>query len=299
MTTALQETSLVSRFSVLARDIKLSHTVFALPFAVLSAFLAARGVPRAGQLFLVLVCMVSARTLAMSMNRLLDASLDAKNPRTKGRAIPAGRLPRGFVVGVIVFCAAVFELACAGFGLWFSNWIPVIAGPFVLAFLAGYPLMKRYTALCHYYLGAALAAAPICAWLAITPSLAWTPLILAGAVVLWTAGFDILYACQDYESDLETGTFSVPAKLGKNGAFWVARVSHVGAGVLLLSLPLTTPLLGVVYWCGAGLACGLLVVEHCVVSPRDLTKLNLAFFTLNGCVSLVVGSCGVADVLLR
>lgn len=282
----------------LARDIKLSHTVFALPFALLAVFLAAGGWPYWGQIGLILVCMVSARTVGMSANRLLDAGLDAMNPRTKNRAVPAGRLSRGFVRGAIWWSAGVFMLGCGGFWLFFENPWPVILGPVVLLFLMGYPLMKRYTALCHYYLGAALAAAPVCAYVAIAGDVAIPAFLLAGAVLFWTAGFDILYACQDYESDLQTGTFSVPAKIGIPGAFWVARVSHVLAAIFLLSLPVFTNKLEVIYLVGAGLACVLLMVEHSVVSPRDLSKLNLAFFTLNGCVSLTVGLLGILDILL-
>lgn len=282
----------------LARDIKLSHTVFALPFALLSAFLAAGGLPHWGQLLLVLACMVTARTLAMAANRLLDARLDAINPRTKNRALPAGRLSRGFVVAAIVTCAILFELACLGFYRLYANPWPAMLGPVVLMFLAAYPLLKRFTALCHYYLGAALALAPVCAYLAIAGHLTPAPFVLAGAVLFWTAGFDILYACQDYHSDRETGTFSVPAKVGLHNAFHIARASHVISAALLLALPLTAPSLGMLYWLGAGAACLLLIIEHCIVSPRDLSKLNLAFFTLNGCVALVVGALGVADVLL-
>lgn len=287
-----------SRLAELARDIKLSHTVFALPFALLAVFLAAGGWPHAGQVGLILVCMVSARTVGMGANRLLDARLDALNPRTRNRAVPAGRLSRRFVAGAIGVCGAVFLAACGGFWVFYGNPWPLILGPAVLLFLMGYPLMKRYTALCHYYLGAALAAAPVCAYVAIAGDAAVPAFLLAGAVLFWTAGFDILYACQDYQSDLETGTFSVPAKIGIPAAFWVARVSHVLAAGFLLALPAFTNQLEVIYLVGAGLACVLLMVEHAVVSPRDLSKLNLAFFTLNGCVSLTVGLLGIVDVLM-
>lgn len=292
------EGSVGQRVAALAADIKLSHTVFALPFALLAAFLAAGGWPRVWQLGLVLVCMVTARTLAMSANRLLDAKLDALNPRTARRAIPAGRLSRGFVVATIVVCAVVFEAACAGFYVLYDNPYPAVMGPVVLGFLGAYPLLKRFTALCHYYLGAALAAAPVCAYLAIAGHVATAPFVLAGAVLFWTAGFDILYACQDYASDRATGVFSVPAKVGIPAAFWIARVSHVVSAGLLVSLPHFAPGLEAIYYAGAGVAVVLLVVEHLVVSPGDLSKLNLAFFTLNGCVSLVVGMLGIVDVLI-
>lgn len=284
--------------AALARDIKLSHTVFALPFALLATFLAARGWPSAGQLGLILLCMVTARTVAMSANRLLDARLDALNPRTRMRAIPARRLTPGFVRLAIGVCSVAFLASCGGFWLVYGNPWPLILGPVVLAFLVAYPLMKRFTAWCHYYLGAALAAAPVCAWVAIAGDVAIPALVLAGAVLLWTAGFDILYACQDYESDLQTGTFSIPAKLGLAGAFWVARASHGMAGLLLLCLPVVTNQLGGLYWAAAAAACVLLVVEHAIVSPGDLSRLNLAFFTLNGCIALVVGLLGILDIVV-
>src|SRR5687768_17056556 len=153
-----------AKLSCLARDIKISHTVFALPFALLSAFLAARGWPRAGQLLLIVVCMVTARTVAMAVNRLLDAQLDALNPRTARRAIPAGMLSRGFVIAVVAVCVIAFAAACVGFWVWYANPWPMYLGGPVLAFLSAYPLLKRFTRLCHYYLGAALALAPVCAW---------------------------------------------------------------------------------------------------------------------------------------
>jgi 4-hydroxybenzoate polyprenyltransferase len=243
--------------------------------------------------------MVTARTLAMSANRLLDARLDALNPRTARRAVPAGRLSRRFVLATIIACALAFQTACLGFYWLYANPYPALFAPLVLAFLAAYPLLKRFTALCHYYLGAALAAAPVCAYLAVAGHLAPVPFILAAAVLFWTAGFDILYACQDYTSDLQTGTHSVPATLGLRGAFRLARASHLLSAALLLSLPLATAgTLGPIYYTGAALACTLLIIEHCIVSPTDLSKLNLAFFTLNGCVALVVGLMGIIDVLV-
>lgn len=295
---AVPAPSLGGRLAHLARDIKLSHTVFALPWALLATFLAAGGSPRPGQVLLILACMVAARTLAMAANRLLDARLDALNPRTAGRAIPAGRLSRAFVVAVIVACAAAFMLACVGFLWLYANPWPARLGLPVLAFLTGYPLMKRFTRLCHYYLGAALALAPVCAYLAIAGTLTLEPLLMAGAVLLWTAGFDIIYACQDCESDRATGVFSVPAKLGIGPALRVARLTHVGCAALLVTLGLASAALGAIYFAGVAVAVALLIYEHALVKPHDLSKVNLAFFTLNGLISLVLGTLGIADVFL-
>jgi 4-hydroxybenzoate polyprenyltransferase len=178
--------------------------------------------------------MVTARTVAMAMNRLLDARLDALNPRTQQRALPAGRLSRQFVLGVIVICVLGFLGGALGFQLFYANSWPIILAVPVLAFLSAYPLLKRFTRLCHYYLGMALALAPLCAWLAIRGTIDWPPVIMFGAVLSWTAGFDILYACQDYESDRQTGIFSVPAKVGIPRALWIARFTHVSSAAMIV-----------------------------------------------------------------
>ncbi len=283
-----------------ARDIKISHTLFALPWALLATFLAARPLPHhlpyAGQIGLILLCMVTARTVAMAMNRLLDARLDALNPRTQGRAIPAGRLSRGFVGGMIALCGAGFVAGTLGFWFFYANpWPPILALP-VLAFLSAYPLLKRFTRLCHYYLGVALALAPLCAWLAIRGTVDWPPLIMFAAVLSWTAGFDILYACQDYDSDRQTGVFSVPAKVGIHRALWIARLTHVVSAAMIVLLGVASPVLGTLYFIGAALAVLLLIIEHRLVKPTDLSKLNLAFFTLNGVLSVLLATLGILDI---
>jgi 4-hydroxybenzoate polyprenyltransferase len=289
--------SLLARLAIFAADIKISHTIFALPFALLSTFLAARGLPHRGQLLLILLCMVTARTVAMAANRLLDAHLDALNPRTRLRAIPSGKLPRSFYIAALSACAAAFAAACAGFLMFDNRWPLLLCVP-VLLFLLAYPLLKRFTRLCHYYLGAALGLAPVCAWIAIKGSLAIEPVIMGGAVLLWTAGFDIIYACQDYASDLQTGTFSIPARLGIGPALLVARLTHAGSAGLLLALGWISPALSHVYFIGAGMAIALLIVEHALVRPHDLSKVGLAFFTINGVISLLLGVLGIADVFI-
>ena len=289
--------NLGARLSVLARDIKISHTVFAMPWAILAAFLAADGWPRAGQLLLILLCMVTARTVAMSANRLLDARLDAMNPRTAGRALPSGRLSRAFMLGTLVACAAAFIAATALFQLFYANSWPLLLSVPVLGFLVAYPLMKRFTRLCHYYLGGALALAPVCAWVAISGGIALTPLIMAAAVLLWTAGFDIIYACQDYESDLRTGVISIPARLGIAQALWVARLTHALCASLILLLGWHAPQLGLLWTIGAGAAVLLLVVEHSLVRAGDLSLANMASLRVNGVISLLLGTLGVVDVL--
>ena len=290
--------SLPAKLNCFARDIKISHTVFALPFALLSTFLAAEGLPKPGVLALILVCMVTARTVAMASNRLLDAALDARNPRTATRAIPSGRLSKTFYATILAACGVAFLAATAAFWFAYRNPYPVLLALPVLLFLSAYPLLKRFTGLCHYYLGAALALAPVCAWIAIAGSIAWPPAIMAAAVLAWTAGFDIIYACQDYDCDVRDGVHSVPAGLGIAKALWVSRATHVVCFALLVTLGLASAQLGPLYFAGVGCAGVLLVVEHALVKPHDLSKVGLAFFTINGIVSLLIGTLGIADVLL-
>jgi 4-hydroxybenzoate polyprenyltransferase len=284
------------RFSALAADIKISHTLFAMPWALFATFLAAGGWPKVGQIALIVACMVAARTFAMAANRLFDAKLDALNPRTARRAIPSGKLSAGFMTAVLIACGLTFIAATAGFLAYGNPWPIACAAP-VLAYLAGYPLMKRFTRLCHYYLGLALGLAPLCAWLAIAGSINLVPIVMTGVVLLWTAGFDIIYACQDYASDVATGVFSVPAKVGVANALWIARMTHLVCVALLISLWQIAPLLGPIFGVAVGIAIVLLIVEHSLVKPTDLSKVGLAFFTVNGVISVVIGALGIWDCL--
>ena len=291
--------TLRQRLAVFAADIKVSHTVFALPFTLLSTFLAANGWPTTGQLLLILICMVTARTVAMAVNRLLDARLDAINPRTARRAIPGGVLSRRFYWSVVLLCSVVFVGATAGFWLLYRNPWPLCFSIPVLGLLSAYPWFKRFTRLCHYYLGFCLAIAPICAWIAIRGTIEAPPFWIFGAVCLWTAGFDIIYACQDFETDVACGLFSVPAKIGIPQALWVSRLTHLASLGMLMGLAATTPALSVLFYIGIGIAFALLIVEHSLVWGGDLSKVNLAFFTLNGIISVIVATLGIIDVLRR
>jgi 4-hydroxybenzoate polyprenyltransferase len=294
--------AIIQNVRALADDIKLHHSVFALPWAILATVLAAHRTPgglRLGQLILIVICMITARTVAMVANRLLDADVDAMNPRTARRAVPSGRLSRGFMLATLLGCVAIFIAAAAGFWIWYQNAWPLALSIPVLAFLSAYPYLKRFTRLCHYYLGAALALAPVCAWLAIKGTLDAPPFYMAGAVLLWTAGFDIIYACQDYAFDVEHGLFSVPAKLGIARALWVARLTHLACVGFLVVLGLRTPELATLYWIGVAATVALLVIEHSLVKANDLSKVSLAFFTVNGIISLLIGTLGVADVVLH
>jgi 4-hydroxybenzoate polyprenyltransferase len=303
---AEQHATLGTRIVDFARDIKLSHTVFALPFALLSTFLGPRTLfdegkfptpwPTAGQLLLIVLCMVTARTVAMASNRLLDADLDRRNPRTARRALPSGRLSRRFFVATLVGCAIAFVAGTSLFGFIYRNWLPLILSLPVLAFIGSYPLLKRFTQLCHYYLGASLALAPICAWIAITGRVDVEPLLMAGAVLCWTAGFDIIYACQDFACDREQGLFSVPSRIGIGPALWVSRATHVIALAMLIALGWRSSELAILYFIGVWITAALLFVEHTLVRPGDLSKVGMAFFLMNGIISLALGTLGILDV---
>jgi 4-hydroxybenzoate polyprenyltransferase len=291
---------MAGRLRLFAGDIKIHHTIFALPWAILSAALAGRtfaGSLTAAKILLILACMVMARTAAMASNRLIDAELDAKNPRTARRALPSGNLSRGFVAALLSLCCGGFIAATAGFWFAYRNPWPLIFALPVLAYLCGYPYMKRFTRLCHYYLGIALALAPACAWVAAAGRLDWPPMIMFVIVAAWTAGFDIIYACQDYASDLATGVVSIPAKMGISKALWMSRGTHLLAAAMLIVLGWTVPEFGIFYAIGAAVAILLLVVEQSLVKPSDLSKVNVSFFTINGIISVLLATLGIVDLI--
>jgi 4-hydroxybenzoate polyprenyltransferase len=287
-----------NRLAIFAADIKIHHTVFALPWALLSAILAGHRSSLTWQkIGLILICMVTARTVAMGANRLFDADLDAKNPRTAGRALPSGRLSKSFVWGAVIICSLGFIAGASGFWFLYKNPWPLALGLPVLIFLGAYPFLKRFTELCHYYLGAALALAPLCAWVAVSGRLDWPPVIMFIAVLTWTAGFDILYACQDYASDLQLGVHSVPARLGIARALWLSRATHLMSATAIVLLGIFTPEFGWLYALGAAAAIVLLILEQSMVKPTDLSRISMAFFTINGVISVVLCSLGIADIL--
>lgn len=286
------------------RMIRFSHSVFALPFALTAAFLAGRhidgrGRPFAGQLLLIVVCMVAARSVAMTFNRIVDARIDARNPRTADRELPTGRISRAAAWAFLAAAAAVFVIACILFLPWFGNPWPMYLGGPVLVCLCGYSFTKRFTQWSHFALGAAIALAPPAAWLAIHPSsFGAEALVLFGVVALWIGGFDIIYACQDIEADRTQGLYSLPARLGPGPALWIARTAHTGVVVLLLLLGWLAGL-GWLYLAGVGAAALLLVIENALVHPGNYSRVNLAFFTINGIVSVLLGGLAIADVLLK
>ncbi|HEY0307857.1 MAG TPA: UbiA-like polyprenyltransferase [Acidobacteriaceae bacterium] len=282
---------LIQNTRVTLEMIKWEHSIFALPFALTGAVLAAGGWPPLRKVVLIVVCMVAARTAAMAFNRLVDAELDAANPRTKMRALPANLLQRGFVAGFVLVSVAVFVV-----GAVLLNRFCLILSPFALLVLLGYSFAKRFTRWSHLILGLALGIAPAAAWIAVRGTLDARILVLTLAVLLWVAGFDVLYACQDFQHDSAVGLYSVPAAFGIRTAFWIARGLH---GLMLMTLVLLAILfgLGPIAMAGIAVTAALLLYEHSIVSPSDMRRMNAAFFTLNGIISVLFFVFVAADVL--
>lgn len=305
MSTVVSASPPLSRqLRIVAADIKLAHSVFALPFALLAAFLARdSGQPWsrfAGQLILIVVCMVLARTWAMLFNRIVDRRFDAENPRTKRRALAAGAMSPRQAWGVALGAAGLFVLAAAAFWPMFGNAWPALLSVPVLAWIAFYSLTKRFTVLCHVFLGGALAASPVAAAIAINPESLANPALwwIAGMVLVWVAGFDIIYALQDIDFDRGAGLRSVPARLGASRALWVSRALHAAAPVFLVMAWRAEPGLSTLFAAGIGAVVVLLVLEHAILIIRGSAGLNMAFFTVNGIVSCILGAAGIADLLL-
>lgn len=304
-------TSPLGAIRAIAADVKLAHSVFALPFALLAAFMAAAP-PAAGadvaidwrrfgvQLALVAAAMFFARTFAMLANRIIDREIDARNPRTARRALPSGRVTIARALAALGASAAAFMAICALFGAALGNWWPATLGAPVLLWIGAYPLFKRFTVLCHLYLGSALALSPLAAALAVRPEAvtAQPSLWLLSAMVLaWVAGFDVLYALQDVEVDERDGLHSVPARFGVGRALVVSRLLHAAAVACLVTAAIVDPRLALLFAIGALAAIALLVYEHAVIARFGTERITLAFFTLNGLVSCVLGAAGIADVL--
>ena len=263
--------------------IKFEHTLFALPFAFLGAVLAAEGLPQLRQIIGITLAMIGARSAAMTFNRIADREIDAQNPRTANRELPTGKLSTKFAwafffVSVALFLGAAYSL----------NWLTLALSPLALASIIGYSYAKRYTAFSHLFLGWALAISPSAAWIAVKGSIdSEIPLLLSLLVLMWTAGFDVMYACQDFEFDRRTGLYSIPARFGIRNALWIARLFHLQAFVALMLLYVLSGL-GWPALLGVILVGVLLVYQHTLVSAKDLSRMNAAFFTTNAFVSVIL-----------
>lgn len=298
------ERGIVAVVKALAGDIKISHSVFALPFALLAACMArptdASRAQFGWQILLIVGCMVLARTVAMLSNRLADREIDARNPRTANRALPGGRVRVRDVAVTIAMTSVGFVGLCSVFYLAFGNVWPVALAVPVLAWISAYPFTKRVTWMCHVYLGSSLAISPLAAALAIDsaalsqPALWWLSL----NVLCWVAGFDVIYALQDVDVDRAEGLYSMPSRLGVRAALWLSRALHLVAAVSLGMVAFSDPRFGALWLIGVGLAVVLLIVEHVVTAGGGTGRIQLAFFTLNGVISILMGTFGIISIVL-
>jgi len=288
--------------------VKFSHSVFALPFALMATFLASRSAYLAGdheticpniiQLTLIVACMVTARSVAMTFNRIVDANLDARNPRTADRAIPAGKITNSQALRLLLAGTVLFMIFCAGFWWYEGNIWPIVLSLPVLGYLCIYSYTKLFTRYSHFLLGTSIAISPIAAWIAISPeTFGWSAVVLMAAVTLWIAGFDIIYACQDVQFDCAYGLHSLPATCGIGQALWIARLAHLNTVILLIILAYIAGL-GWIYQMGVVIVALLLLIENFLVRSDNLSRINLAFFTVNGIISVLLSVLTIADILL-
>ena len=285
----------IEKITALLQMIKFSHTIFAFPFALLGVVLASLvsgEAPSFSQVFWICVAMIGARSGAMGLNRVIDAKIDAANPRTEQREIPAGKVS---LREAIAFVAVSFAILL--FAAWMLNPLCLMLSPVAIFFLALYSYCKRFTSLAHIVLGICLAAAPLGAWIALRGDIGWPAVVLALAVLLWVAGFDIFYALQDVEFDREQGLYSIPVKLGAERSIQLVRVFHLGMVILLLLL-MAVDGLGVVYLLGVVIISLLLIYEHMLVKPDDLSRLDAAFFNMNGYISVTIFAFALLDALI-
>jgi 4-hydroxybenzoate polyprenyltransferase len=273
--------------------IKFEHTLFALPFAFIGALLARKGIPTAWQAAWIIAAMVGGRSAAMTFNRIADFQYDKSNPRTSGRALPRGTLSMQFAVAFTIAMSALFV-----FSAWQLNWLCFYLSFPTLAILLLYSYTKRFTSLSHIVLGFAVGCAPLAAWLAIRGEFAWPPILLSAAVMFWVAGFDLIYALQDVDFDRKTKLFSLPSKFGIASALRVSMLFHA-LTVLLLTGTATLANLGWIAYVGIAIVAGILYWEHRLVTPHDLSRVNVAFFNLNGYISILLLLTFAGDILIK
>lgn len=270
------------KIGVLLEMIKFKLTIFAMPFAFMGAFLAARGVPQLSIFLWIIVAMVGARTCAMGFNRIIDYRFDKENPRTANRAIPAGEVKMTEAWAMVILSGLLFFFACYNL-----NYLTLLLAPIALSLTLFYSLTKRFTSFCHLILGIALSFSPLGGWVAVTGSLSGFPFSLAIGVLFWVAGFDTVYACLDTEFDKKSGLYSLPSRLGRRNAFKLAVIFHVLAFVLFVVTGIQSQL-NTFYYFGIILTAGALFYQHLIVNPKDLSRINAAFFSMNGFISLTL-----------
>ncbi len=281
----------VEKTRILLDMIKFEHTVFALPFAYAGAFLAARGVPDWKTNLWILAAMAGGRTVAMGVNRIVDFHFDARNPRTRSRPLASGVVKRTDAWTMVMVAAAVYFLAC-----WNLTPLAFRLSPFILFLLVFYSYTKRFTPLCHLFLGLGIGITPTAGWIAVKNSIGMVPLVLSLGVMFWIAGFDILYACQDIQFDRSQGLHSIPAWLGVEKAFRVSSLFHVTAFLSFMAAGIAARL-NWIYFLGMALVFVLLMLQRRVITPRDLSRMNIAFFRLNAAISLILFSCTAISIL--
>jgi 4-hydroxybenzoate polyprenyltransferase len=274
--------SIVHKISILLEMIKFKMTIFAMPFAFTGAFLAAGGVPEPMVFLWIIIAMIGARTAAMGFNRIVDWKFDANNPRTANRAIPAGEVRLAEAWGMVVFSASIFFFAC-----YQLNSLTLLLSPFALGLTLFYSLTKRFTSFCHLVLGIALAFAPLGGWVAVTGTLNEYPYVLSMGVLFWVAGFDTIYACLDVDFDRDAGLYSLPSRIGRQGAFRLAVFFHLLAFIFFTMTGISSGL-NYFYYIGLALTAGALFYQHLIVNPRDLTRISASFFSMNGFISLTI-----------
>ena len=279
------------KLKILLEDIKIQHTVFALPFALMSAFIASNGVPPLDKLLWMILAMVGARSSAMSFNRIADVDYDRENPRTKEWALPKGRIRKSYYIIFLLLSAILFVFSCM-----MLNRLALILSPAALLIVCFYSYTKRFTIFSHFFLGLSLSLAPIGAWVAIREEISIVSIVLGLAVIFWLAGLDIIYSCQDVEFDKSHGLFSFPAKLGIERALRLAALFHL-IMILLLFLLIFFENLGMFFIIGVLLIAGLLMYEHSIVRPDDLSRVNVAFFNVNGIISIGLMLMTILDII--
>lgn len=284
---------IINKLKEYGKLVMFSHTIFSLSFALVSMVIAAKGLPEISTLIWILVCFMGARTGANAINRVIDAKIDARNPRTAGRQLPKGEMKKA---EVIIFTAVCFLVMV--YGAYKLNLFCLILSPIALFLMIIYSYCKRFTYLCHLVLGVTCACAPVGAWLAITGKLSFIPLFMGAANTLWVAGFDIIYGSQDYDFDKENGLHSIPVRFGVKGGLMIAKVFHIITLLCLLVVGILVPQFGIIYYIGLIIIAGLFVAEYKMVSPTNLTNVNIASYSINQIVSIVLLVFGLLDAFI-